>query len=66
METTEGATDGSEGYRCFPPPRHGVMDNGGWDLFMPVCVQCGYNLHKLEAERCPECGWEVRARGAAA
>jgi hypothetical protein len=32
----------------------------------PRCENCGYNLHKLEAERCPECGWTVGPRRAAA
>jgi hypothetical protein len=36
------------------------------DVEEPVCGQCGYNLHKLEAARCPECGWAVGTRHAAA
>ena len=27
------------------------------------CTQCGYSLHKLEADTCPECGWGKNARG---
>lgn len=26
---------------------------------IPVCRRCGYALRGIDADRCPECGWEI-------